>query len=194
MHETQHRGLRELYAATRHLVSHWSRLAPRLSGSPAAVELELGVASARELLTELGSLTPAYGLYGRPAAQGVGARLAGARNAVGDRFLERNQALRMAVLDVQHASTLLGYLARASAAAGDDALAAFAARWEERMLESERSVRAAAIAQGDDPDWAVAPVDPTSVGRAAHRLANGVGTAGEWFDARLGAGRSRDAR
>ena len=68
--------------------------------------------------------TGEHGLHGFPAAQGAGGRLAGLRNNAGDLLLERNQAMRTAVLDVQHLTTLLGYLQRLAATRGDEALAA----------------------------------------------------------------------
>ena len=54
------------------------------------------------MLDELAGRTAAFGLHGRFAAQGVGARLGGLRNHALDLTLERNQALRTAVLDVVH--------------------------------------------------------------------------------------------
>lgn len=191
MHETQHRGLRELYAFARQAATHFSRLAPRVAGTAAARELAAAEQAAAELLTELGSLTPDYGLFGQPAAQGVGASLADLRNGLGDRFLERNQAVRMAVLDLQHITTLLAYLRAVSVGRGDARLEEFSDRWEKRLVGHERALRSAAIAMGEDPDLAVAPLDSSPLGRAAHRVALGMGTAGEWFDARLGAGRGR---
>ena len=83
------------------LASHWTRLGGRLGGAPGDA-LAGGASAARELLRELAARTAAHGLHGFPAAQGVGGRLAGARNVAGDLLLERNQALRAAVLDVAH--------------------------------------------------------------------------------------------
>jgi hypothetical protein len=103
----EHRALRELHAAARHLASHWQWLAPRLGGRQQAV-LQRGAAAGRELLAELAARTNARGLHGFPAAAGVGSRLAGLRD-VGDLMLERNQAMRMALLDLQHTITLLEY-------------------------------------------------------------------------------------
>jgi len=172
-------------------VRHWEALAGRLEpGSAAGEPLEDGVAAARALLDELGRLTPRYGLYGDAAAIGVGSQLAGGRNLVGDRFLERNQALRLAVLDAQHVTTLLGYLAEVAAVSAAEPVRDLTNRYEKRLRSVERAVRRAAVESGDDPDGAVAPLDPSGVGRTAHGVAMAVGTVGEWVDRRLGGRRS----
>src|SRR6185503_14781218 len=97
---------------------------------------------------------------------------------VADRFLERNQALRFAVLDASHLVTLLDYVA---AAASDEGLSAFAKRWAARFRDHERTARDAVVALAADPDAAIERLDGSPVGRAAHGVANGVGTFGEWF-------------
>lgn len=181
LHPAQNRGFRELYAATRHVVSHYRALAQKLDVDA----LHEGSAVARRLLDDLRTHTERYGLYGFPAAQGVGANAALARTGVGERFLERNQALRFAVIDVQHVVTLLGYLASVSAANGNQDLVDFCHTWEASMLEVERGVRSAAVDCGQAPDYAVEPLHGSPVGRAAHGLAQGVvGGLGEWFDRR----------
>jgi hypothetical protein len=190
LHPAQNRGLRELYAFTRQLASHWSRLAPRVGVGPGPAALEAGAAAARELLVELADLTAEHDLHGFPAAQGVGAQIAGLRNAVADRTLERNQALRLAVVDAQHLTTLLAYLAALAETRGDERMRDFCARWERRLKRHESAVRRAAIAAGTAPDGAIEPLDHTPVGRAAHGLATAVGTVGEWVDRRTAARRS----
>ena len=184
LHPAQNRGLRELYAFSRQLASHWSRLAPRIGAGPAPAALEVGAAAARDLLAELTELTAAYDLYGFPAAQGVGSRLAGLRNAVADRTLERNQALRMAVLDAQHVTTLLAYLAELGRTKGDRRMQEFCGGWEQRMREHEGAVRRAAVATAGEPDRAIEPVDSGPVGRAGHRAQYAIGSLGEWWDRR----------
>jgi hypothetical protein len=184
LHPAQNRALRECYAFARQLVAHWSRLAERLEPGAARAALEAGAGAGRELLDELADLTADYGLYGFPAAQNVGSRLAGVRNAVGDRTLERNQALRMAVLDAQHLTTLLAYLAGLGEVRGDERMSAFCNRWERRLKRHESAARRAAVALGHEPDEAIVPVDPGLGGRLGHGLANKVGTFGEWFDRR----------
>jgi hypothetical protein len=188
LHPSQNRALRELYAMTRQLVSHWSALAPRIDDSGSQSVLERGVSEASRLLRELAQLTPEYDLYGREAAQGVGVNIARARSLVGDRFLENNQAMRMAVLDVQHVVTLLGYLGRVAETRGPEKTKTFMDRWEREMREIEGSAREAAVDVGSAPDFAVRPLDDSPVGRAAHGVNYWVGTFGEWFDRRRARG------
>jgi hypothetical protein len=178
LHPAQNRGFRELYAASRHLVDHYRSLAELI---PEDALLE-GAAVGRRLLDDLRAHTERYGLYGFPAAQNVGSSAARARSGVGERFLERNQALRLAVLDAQHVVTLLGYLAAASEANGNADLVDFCRRWENAMLEAEQHLRAAAVDQGERPDEAVEPLHGSHVGRAAHSVQNAFGTLGEWVD------------
>lgn len=189
LHPAQNRGLRELYSAVRQLAEHWTALADRLDGEPGTLELGAGADAARTLLVELADVTASYGLYGGPAAQGVGSRAAGLRTAVLDRTLERNQALRLAVLDVQHVTTLLAYLAQVARAGGDEPLAETCGRWERRLRRLEARARKAAILTGADPDAAIAPLDRGALGRAGHRAALTVGTVGEWIDRRVAARR-----
>jgi hypothetical protein len=180
LHPAENRGYRELYAYARQLADHWGSLAERF---PAAEVLPRGAALARELIAELAPATASHGLHGKPAAQGAGrsiARGSGAR----DRFLERNQALRFAVEDVQHLTTLLGYLAAVSASAGNEDLAELAGRWERKVKRLEPEARKAVVALADDLDGAVERFDPSAVGKAAHGLGYALGTAGEWFDRR----------
>jgi hypothetical protein len=186
LHPAQNRGFRELYAASRHLVNHYRSLSELI---PEDALLE-GAAVGRRLLDDLRTHTERYGLYGFPAAQNVGSSAARARSGVGERFLERNQALRLAVLDAQHVVTLLGYLAAASETNGNDDLAGFCRRWETAMLQAEQHLRAAAVDQGQRPDYAVEPLHGSPVGRAAHSVQNVFGTLGEWFDRQ--AARRRD--
>jgi hypothetical protein len=181
LYRAEHRALRELYAAARQLCGHWEKLADRIGGQPATV-LRHGSDACLELLAELAGRTEEHGLHGFPAAQGVGGRLAGVRNNAGDLLLERNQAMRAAVLDVQHLTTLLGYLGQLAATRGDEQLAGFHRRWEARLLEVESEARGAALALGCEPAAAVVPADQGLLGRAGHHVANAVGTAGEAID------------
>ena len=117
---------------------------------------------------------------------GVGARFSDLRNLAGDRFLERGQALRVAVLELQHMRTLLQYLAAVAESRDAPARGDFGRRWEAALEPSERGVREAAAATGADPDAAIEPLDPSSAGRAAHRVAVALGSLGERIDTRLG--------
>ena len=176
----EHRALRELHAMTRQLGGHWSKLGERVGGEAGEV-LERGAAATRELLGELETQCAAHGLYGFPAAQGVGGSAAGLRG-VSDLLLERNQALRSAVLDMTHVTLLLGYLAELAQRREGTELAAFHRRWEARLREIEESARALAVAEGRVPERAIEPAEPGSLGRAGHAVANGLGTLGEAFD------------
>jgi hypothetical protein len=184
LYPAEHRALRELHAVTRQLAGHWTRLARRIGGEPADV-LERGAATAREMLRELSERTDAHGLHGKPTAQGIGGSAAGLRGA-SDLLLERNQALRGAVLDAEHVTLLLGYLAELASGRGDAALAAWHRRWEVRLRAVEDEARAAAVAQGGDPEGAIEPAETSKLGRAGHSLANGLGTLGEALDASIG--------
>jgi hypothetical protein len=190
LHPAQNRGLRELYAGARQLASHWEGLADRLGAGEGVAELRAGAEAGQELLAELADVTARYGLHGFPAAQGVGARVAGVRNVLADRALERNQALRMAVLDVQHLTTLCAYLAELGRTRGDEPMAEFCGRWERKLKRLEGRARRASVAAAADPDAAIEAVDPGPVGRAGHRLASAAGTLGEWVDRRA-AGRGK---
>jgi len=181
LYPAEHRALRELHATGRQLASHWSRLADRLGGT-AAEPLRDGAARARGLCRELAQQTAERGLHGSPAAQGVGVQLAGLRNRAADVVLERNQALRLAVLDAEHVTTLLRYLQALADRRGDVALAAFHGRWVEEIGAARDEVRDAAIALAGDPDDAIRPAEPSALGRAGHGAATAVGTLGEAFD------------
>jgi hypothetical protein len=187
LHPTEHRGLRELYAGARHMAAHWSALGRRLGGGAEAATLADGARTAQGLLDELSEVTARYDVFGYPAAQNVGARIADARNLLGDRALERNQALRLAVLDAQYLTTLLAYLVAAAEHRGDSELAAFCTGWERELARCERSIQGVAVASARNPDAAIAPADGSLAGRAAHGVANVAGTAGEWFDRRAAA-------
>ena len=80
-------------------------------------------------------------------------------------------------------TTLLGYLAGLAATRGDEALAGFHRRWEERLRAIEDEARAAAIELGCEPAAAIVPADQGALGRAGHRVASAVGSAGEALDA-----------
>ena len=181
LYPAEHRALRELYAMASQLASHWTRLGGRLGGAPGDA-LGDGASAAHELLRELATRTAAHGLHGFPAAQGVGGRLAGVRNLAGDLLLERNQALRAAVLDVAHVTTLLAYLSALADRRGDAMLAAWHRRWEVRLREAEERVMATIVAMAEDPEEAILPASQTTAGRAGHSIANALGTAGEALD------------
>lgn len=186
MHPAEHRGLRELHAAARQLRDHWRELGRRLDAVGFACgALDEGSRSANVLLVELAEACAARGLYARPAAQSLGAQVAGARLALVDPALEVNQALRMALLDATYVVTLLAYLARLATQRGDDELVQLLDRWAARMRVHEDALGAFAIGSGDDPATAIMVATPGLAGRAGHAVAAAVGTAGEWVDGRL---------
>jgi hypothetical protein len=84
LHPAENRGYRELYAFARNLAVYWPKLADRMGGSSAVTVLRNGAAAAEELLRDLEGRTPDYGLYGKPAAQSLGANIARARRDVRD--------------------------------------------------------------------------------------------------------------
>jgi hypothetical protein len=188
LHPAQNRGLRELVATTRQLADHWGGLTSRLAGTQAADALDDGVIRAGELIAALRPLIEARGLYGGPAVNSVGKSLAGSRSRLGDRFLERNQALRTSVLDVQHVVTLLGYQAEIAEQREDEELARTLRHHERELLSVERAARRAAVRLGRTPDEAIERLDRSPAGRVAHGAANAVGTVGEWVDRRRAGG------
>jgi hypothetical protein len=194
LHPAENRGYRELYLSGRQAVKRLGRLAAAFDGSPAGELLEKAADSISRLLRELEPLTAEHDLHGGLAAQGSGANLGTVRGAVFDRFLERNQALRFAVEDVEHVTTLLGYLARVAEARGTQELRDFCGSWERRLRRQVNAVRRVAVELGDDPDSAVEPLDHSPAGRAAHRVAWTVGSVGEWTDRQIARrrGSSRD--
>jgi len=177
LYPAEHRGLRELSAFARHLVGHWERLDGRLGVSL----LGDGAATARELIGELTDRCAAYGIQLFPASQGVGGSAAGVRG-ISDLLLERNQALRSAVHDIQHVTMLLGYLGELADRRGDAALASWHRGWETRLRGIEDHARGLAVAEGREPDRAIEPAGSGSLGRAGHAVANGLGTLGEAID------------
>ena len=176
----EHRALRELHVAARHLEGHWERLSERLDGGAATLLAE-GAALARELAAETEARTAERDLHGVPGAQGLGAWLAYLRGA-GDLLLERNQALRSAVLGLQHLVTLLGYLVALAEHRGDADLAGWERAWAERLEPYEARGRREVEALAADPDGAIAPADTGLLGRAGETINSAVGALGEYFD------------
>jgi hypothetical protein len=186
LYPAEHRALRELSAFSRQLVGHWERLSARL-GEPL---LDDGAATVRELIGELIGRCSAHGIELYPASQGVGGSAAGVRG-VSDLMLERNQALRSAVHDIQHVTMVLGYLGELADRRGDADLAGWHRGWETRLRGIEDDARALAVAEGREPDRAIEPAGQGSLGRAGHAVANGLGTLGEAIDGAVGRLRKR---
>jgi hypothetical protein len=186
LYPAEHRALRELSAFSRQLVGHWERLGERLDEEL----LGRGAATARDLIGELAARCAAFGIQLYPASQGVGGSAAGLRG-VSDLMLERNQALRSAVHDIQHVTMLLGYLGELADRRGDADLAGWHRAWETRLRALEDEARALAVAAGREPDRAIEPAGPGGLGRAGHAVANGLGTLGEAIDGAVGRLRKR---
>jgi hypothetical protein len=180
VHPAEHRALRELYVFARRLARHWERLGDRMGGEEGAL-LRAGAADAAALVAQLSTAGAERDVHGAPAAAFAG-RLVSARPSAPDAALERNQALRVAALDVQHCVTLLGYLRALALSDGDEALARLCGRWDRRLRGHERAVRAAAVALGERPDEAIAPADPSAAGRVGQRIGAALGSVGEWID------------
>lgn len=175
MHPARHRALRELGAFARQMGDHWEALGSRLD-LPA---LTAGAAAAREVLGAVRPLASARDLEIGPAALTAG-RMARARPLVPDGALERNQALRFALLDAEHLLVLVDYVGTLSATEGDDELAAACAEWKAALQKPARAARRAALALGKDPDAAIEPL-----GRGA-KLNYLLGWLGEASDRRRG--------
>src|SRR3954470_14608743 len=179
MHSAEHRALRELRVFGTQLERHWEHLAGRIGGAEAPL-LAAGAADAPAILAEGGAAAAARGVPTRPAAAFAG-RLTSARPPAPDHLLERNQALRYALLDVWHCATLLRYAAALAGTRGDDELRALLERFAGRLDDDAAAVRDTVVALGARPDDALAPAIPTVAGRAGRRLAASRGALGEWI-------------
>ena len=182
LHPAEHRAYRELYVTSRHLIHRWARIGTLLDGTDVGEKLQGGAAEARRLLEELKPRTEAYGLYGGPMAQGVGARLADLRTGITDRGADTGLVVRFAVLDGEHLTTLLQQLAELARARDDRDLAGFCDQWAVRFEPHLDAVRQAAVELGRDPDRVAAPVVDAVVNRVAHGVGWTVGAVGEGID------------
>ena len=151
LHPAEHRAYRELYASARHLTHRWARVGTLLEDTPIGEKLQRGAAEARRLLEELRPRTEAYGLYGSPMAQNVGARLADLRAGIADRGGDTGMVARFSVLDGEHLTTLLRQLAELARAREDRDLAVFCEDWAVRLEPHLDGVRQAAIELGRTP-------------------------------------------
>ena len=101
-------------------------------------------------------------------------------------MLERNQAVRLALLDVHHGRDLLGYLARAAERRGDVEAAAFCRGARERLGTVKDDLRAAHVAMAGEPDLAIRPAEGSFAGRLASSAGVALGALGELIDRRAG--------
>ncbi len=176
MHPARHRALRELGALGSQLAEHWEALAGRVGGSGAETPLREGAASARDIVAQATRLAAERDLAIGRAAVNVAGRIARARPPVADALLERNQALRFAVLDAQHVLTLVDYLAQLSGSDSDPEMRAACASWNGDLRAAERAVRRAAVDIGREPDAAIEPISPGA------KIGYAVGWLGEAVD------------
>jgi len=181
LHPAEGRGYRELYFAGRATVRQLRSISPAYGGSSAETALADAAAAVTEMITELRPITARHDLYSQFAAEGAGAG-AGIVRSGRDRFLERNQALRLATDDVGHLIGLVSYLGVVSETGGNQDLAEFCDKWEPRLRGQLESLRKATAELAADPDLAVQPLDGSLLGRAAHGIGWVAGTIGEWTD------------
>ena len=120
-----------------------------------------------EMLIAIRPVLAEHDLHSEIAARGTGARIGAVRAEVLDRYLERNQALRYAVDDVEHVATLLAYAAAVSEARGKKNLPEACRSWERKIRRHVTAVRKAAIELGSHPDEAIEPLDPRPIERAS---------------------------
>jgi hypothetical protein len=181
LHPTEHRGLRELFAFSRSLATHYDELAGHLPAAQAGAFRD-GAETARELLRQLETHAAAYDLHGKPAAEGVGSTIGAARAELRNRFLETDRAARFGLSEIAYLVGLLGYLRRVAETRNDARAQDFCAGWLHRMEEVERQVRSAAAELGADPDAAMQPYDTSVLGRALQSVGFVIGSVGEWTD------------
>ena len=181
LHPAENRGYRELFLTAQEAQTRLTRLGDHLHGEQRGA-VEKAHAALGELLEDLKPALARYDLHAELAARGGGARIGTVRAAILDRFLERNQALRFAVDDLEHVTTLLAYLAAVSGTRRAKKLIELCETWERKMRRHVSAVRKAAIELASDPDAAIEPLDPSPVGKAAHATAVAAGTAGEAID------------
>jgi hypothetical protein len=174
MHPARHRAFRELGAFGRQMGDHWAGLAKRFDGA-AGEALATGAQAARDVVTEARAVTRARDLEIGRAALNAGL-VARARPSAPDAALERNQALRFALLDAQHVLTLVDYIAELSLADADPEAHAACAAWAGRLRDSERALRREAVGIGATPDAAVEPLSH------AQKIQFAIGWLGEASD------------
>lgn len=180
LHPAENRGYRELMLTARAGQTRLERLAPR--AGEAGERVTRAAKALAQLLEELEPPLAARGLHGKPAAQGGGSGIGVTRAALVDRFLERNQALRLAVGDVDGVALLLAYLARVAETRGDAELEELSSSWERKLKRQGSALRKAAVELGADPDSAVTRLDDSAAGKIAHGVAYGFGSFGEAVD------------
>lgn len=181
MHPAESRGYRELMLSAEEARTRLRRLAGHLEQEPRAVA-DKALEGLADMLDALRPALAEHDLHGDLAARGGGARIGQVRSEILDRFLERNQALRFAVDDLEHVATLLAYMAAVSTAQRKEKLPELCGTWERKMRRHVNLVRKAAVEMGTEPNEAIEPIDPTPIGQVAHGAAVAAGTVGEAVD------------
>ena len=92
-------------------------------------------------------------------------------------LLERNQALRGALLELRHAEILLGYLSALARTRGDTALADWHEDWERKLVELAAAGPRDAGRPGRRSRQRLAPAETGWLGRAGQKLNMAIGTA-----------------
>lgn len=181
LHPAENRGYRELMLTAEEARTRLFRIAGHLEHETRAV-CDKCSETIGEMLIELKPALAEHDLHGELAARGTGSRIGTVRAEILDRFLERNQALRFAVDDVEHVTTLLSYMGAVSASRGKKNLPELCGTWERKLRRQVSLLRKAAIELGSQPDDAIEPLDPGALGKAAHGTAVATGTVGEAVD------------
>ncbi|HYH60747.1 MAG TPA: hypothetical protein VD766_02670 [Solirubrobacterales bacterium] len=181
LHPAENRGYRELMLTAEEARTRLRRIGGHLEPKQRSAA-DKGYEAISEMLVELKPALAEHDLHGEIAARGTGARIGTVRAEILDRFLERNQALRFAVDDVEHVTTLLAYLAAVSESRGKTSLPELCRVWERKLRRQVTSLRKAAVDLGSSPDDAIEPLDPRTVGKVAHSAAVATGAVGEAVD------------
>ena len=79
---------------------------------------------------------------------------------------------------------LLDFLTHVARTRADQTAQQFCERWHQETASIAENASRAAGQLGAEPDLAIAPVDPSRLGRAAHRAVETAGAFGEFVDRR----------
>jgi hypothetical protein len=181
LHPAENRGYRELMLTAEEARTRLRRIGTHLEGDGRA-SCDKASEAIGEMLEAFRRPLAEHDLHGDLAARGTGSRIGTVRAEILDRFLERNQALRFAVDDVEHVTNLLAYMGAVSEARGKKNLPELCGTWERKLRRHVGTLRRAAVDLGSRPDDAIEPLDPRPIGRAAHGAAVATGTVGEAVD------------
>ena len=181
LHPAENRGYRELMLTAEEARTRLRRIAGHLDLETREV-CDKGSEALGEMIVAFTPALAEHDLHSELAARGTGSRIGTVRAEILDRFLERNQAIRFAVDDVEHVTTLLAYMASVSASRGKKNLPELCGTWERKLRRQVSAIRKAAIELGSNPDEAIEPLDPGAIGKAAHGTAVATGTVGEAVD------------